>query len=251
MDMEVKLIPAKCPECGAMLRFEEDRVQAFCSYCGAKILIRNENEFTFRYIDEADLRRAESDENVRLKQIELSEKEKEEAKEIDKERVTQMQFLFVLGASNILVFGSLNEIISDGDNPVFGGMTFLGILAIVWAVYIGLNLSSVSNMLCRLLEEDRDSDEDGLEELAWLSNELIDIPDNLGNFKTKSYKAVEALFESAGFTNVRCISLNDLRIGLINKPGTVESISINGKDLDTDKSHPRDASVVILYHSVA
>ena len=249
--MTVKLTSPKCPVCGAELELEQIKTQGNCPYCGAEVFARNENEYIFRYTDEADLKRAETDEKVRLKQIELSEKEKEEAKEIDKERVTQMQFLFVLGASNILVFGGLNEILSDGDNLMFGGMAFLGVLAIVWAAYIGLNLSGMSDILSRLLEEDRDSDEDGLEELAWLSNELVDIPDNLGNFKTKSYKAVEALFESAGFTNVRCISLNDLRIGLINKPGMVESISIDGKDLDTDKSHPRDASVVILYHSVA
>lgn len=249
--MTVKLTSPKCPVCRAELELEQIKTQGNCPYCGAEVFARNENEYIFRYIDEADLRRAESDENVRLKQIELSEKEKEEAKETDKERVTQMQFLFVLGASNILVFGGLNEILSDGDNLMFGGMAFLGVLAIVWAAYIGLNLSGVSDILSRLLEEDRDSDEDELEELAWLSNDLVDVPDNIGNFQTKSYKAVEALFESAGFTNVRCISLNDLRIGLINKPGMVESISIDGKDFDTAKKHPRDASVVILYHSVA
>ena len=44
--MAVKLIYVKCPECGAALDIEEDRKEAFCSYCGTKVLLYNENEYT-------------------------------------------------------------------------------------------------------------------------------------------------------------------------------------------------------------
>ncbi len=72
--MAVELISVKCPECGATLNLEEDREQAFCSYCGARILLRNDNEYTYRHINEAEIKQAETDRMVRLKELELAEK---------------------------------------------------------------------------------------------------------------------------------------------------------------------------------
>lgn len=40
-----KLISVKCPDCGQTLSIEENSTQAFCTYCGAKVLISNENEY--------------------------------------------------------------------------------------------------------------------------------------------------------------------------------------------------------------
>ena len=37
--MAVKLVSVKCPECGAMLDIEEGRDQAFCTHCGAKVVL--------------------------------------------------------------------------------------------------------------------------------------------------------------------------------------------------------------------
>lgn len=53
--MGYKLISVKCPDCGQTLSIEENRSQAFCSYCGSKILISNENEYIFRQVDEAGI----------------------------------------------------------------------------------------------------------------------------------------------------------------------------------------------------
>ena len=72
----------KCPECGASLNVEEDRKQIFCSYCGTKILITNENEFVYRRIDEAEVKRAETERLIRLKQLELEEQAIEDAKRV-------------------------------------------------------------------------------------------------------------------------------------------------------------------------
>ena len=38
----MKLIDTTCPKCGANLRIDADRKQAFCEYCGAQILIDDE-----------------------------------------------------------------------------------------------------------------------------------------------------------------------------------------------------------------
>ena len=53
--MSVQFVSVKCPECGALLNIEEGRSQAFCSYCGTKILVHNDNEKIYRHIDEAGI----------------------------------------------------------------------------------------------------------------------------------------------------------------------------------------------------
>ena len=58
------------------------------------------------------------------------------------------------------------------------------------------------------------------------------------------------MFVSAGFTNVRCVPLNDLTMGLLKKPGMVQSITIRGKEITSGgKKFSPDAPVVISYHS--
>ena len=43
--MSVKVISIKCPECSAILDVEEGREEVFCTYCGNKIKVQNENEY--------------------------------------------------------------------------------------------------------------------------------------------------------------------------------------------------------------
>ena len=65
-DSQIDFVSAKCPECGAALQVEKNRKEAFCTYCGAKVLIHNENEHIYRTVDEAELKKAE----VEAKRIE-------------------------------------------------------------------------------------------------------------------------------------------------------------------------------------
>lgn len=63
--MAIKFVSIKCPECGANLDAEEGRKTMFCSYCGRKIMIVDDNEYkyevTHRYIDEAKIREVEEE----------------------------------------------------------------------------------------------------------------------------------------------------------------------------------------------
>ena len=72
--MAIKLIPVKCPECGASLNAEEGRQQIFCQYCGAKIILSNDNEYVYRHIDDARIKQAETEQLVQLKKLEQEEK---------------------------------------------------------------------------------------------------------------------------------------------------------------------------------
>lgn len=71
--MGYKLLSVKCPDCGQTLSIEENRTQAFCTYCGAKVLISNENEYVFRQVDEAGIQKAETERLIKLKELELQE----------------------------------------------------------------------------------------------------------------------------------------------------------------------------------
>ena len=72
--MATKIISVECPNCGAILKIEDNRRQAFCSYCGIKLPIYNDNEYIYRHIDEAEIKNAETELIVRMKQMELMEK---------------------------------------------------------------------------------------------------------------------------------------------------------------------------------
>ncbi|MCD8148996.1 MAG: hypothetical protein LUE92_05400 [Clostridiales bacterium] len=78
----------------------------------------------------------------------------------------------------------------------------------------------------------------------------VKVPFSISGYENKNYVAIESMFTSAGFTNVKCIPLEDLTTGLLKKPSMVESILINGKKVTSGgKKFSPDASVVISYHS--
>lgn len=69
----MKLINLKCPECNAELKVNPDREFIYCEYCGTKILLDKEEKIT-RTIDEAEIRKAEAEEKIKIKEIESDEK---------------------------------------------------------------------------------------------------------------------------------------------------------------------------------
>lgn len=76
------LIPITCPNCSASLQIENNRQEAFCTYCGAKFLIDNKNVQTIHTIDEAAIARANAEYNIRkaeeeTKQRQIASEEKE------------------------------------------------------------------------------------------------------------------------------------------------------------------------------
>ncbi|MBQ6441502.1 MAG: hypothetical protein IJJ13_02780 [Lachnospiraceae bacterium] len=74
--MSIRFIAVKCPQCEADLSIEEGRPFAFCTYCGTKVMIKDENEHIYRNIDEARIKESETERIVRLRELELEEKEK-------------------------------------------------------------------------------------------------------------------------------------------------------------------------------
>ena len=231
--MTVRLIAVKCPECGATLNIEENRQQAFCTYCGTKVLVHNENEHIWRNIDAAGVAQAETERFVKAKQIEFAERKWQAA---EKRRKNRVMFALILGAAGavMMIAGFMaGKATGDPDSGLYM-ISMVGMLVLEAGAFVAM----------------AGKNDDEAEDISFSGSARL--PETAYNYERKDYRAVETVLRSAGFTNIRCVPLNDLTIGVLYKPGMVESLSINGNDnLNALKKYPLDARIVISYHSRA
>lgn len=93
----MKLLTLKCPSCGGQLSVEKGREYTFCQYCGTKILFDKDNEFTYRHIDDADIKRAETERIVRISELEMEKDNRGYRKVLIVAWAAGTFFLFLLG----------------------------------------------------------------------------------------------------------------------------------------------------------
>ena len=225
--MAIKFISVKCRECNASLPMEEGRKEMFCSYCGTKVIMYNENEYIYRHIDEASIKQAEAKQAIELKRIEYAEKKRN-----SKERRRRIKIIvsILLGIVSLASF-ALGFTVDEVFGLAIVGLVGVTVLAYMWIRELSGNV------------EDDDDDDFG---------EKIKVPHAAANYIGKSYSAAETLFRSAGFSNVTCIPMNDLKIGLVYRPNTVASITIGSQDISLAKrKYSSNTRIVIAYHSYA
>lgn len=230
--MDVKLVSVKCPECGATLDIEEDRRQAFCTYCGAKVILQNENEHIYRHIDEAEVKQAETERIIRLKKMEFAEKRLSDYRRMRSLKIKVALISGILGILAIPIGMVAGEATGDPNSSLYM-ISASGYFFLFFALVVALTLTN--------------NDEDDIMDLS----EKAKVPSSIRDYEKLSYIAVEAMLKGAGFTNVESIPLNDLTTGLIKKPGSVDSIVINNKKITNGGDRfSKDARVVISYHSL-
>lgn len=214
--MAVKFTSVKCPECGASLPIEEGREKMFCSYCGVPVIMTNENEHIYRHIDEAKIMQTEADRAIQLKKMEIIERKRAAGEKTKKIKIIVS---IVMG-----IVGVLLMLLGAGMGSLVGLLVLEGIMWI-WIM--------------------NDGKEDELD-----LGDKIKVPSGISDYEKKSYATVEAIFTSAGFTNIKCIPLHDLTTGWLKKPNTVDSITVAGNAVSSGgRKFPPDATVVISYHS--
>lgn len=225
--MSVEFTSVKCPECGASLPIEEGRSQVFCSYCGTKVIVTNDNEHIYRHIDEASIKRAETDRIVLMRKLELEEKRAAQGNEA-KRIVT----IIWLGLSTLILAICIIKWLSGGFDECFPMLFFLG----------GPIIGGGAYLIFKILPEKEN-------EKLLLRNGGIRVPDNIGSFYDEHFEAAQSALRSAGFQNITCVNKHDLTIGLFQKPGKVDSISINGvKTTSGGAIYMPDTAIVITYH---
>ena len=228
--MAYKLISVKCPDCGQTLSIEENRTQAFCSYCGAKVLISNENEFIIRKIDEAGIRKTENEKLIRMREMDIEEKSGSFRKVLTV--IWIILTLVLLGIAILIMFSA-----GVGETPGWAlGFMFL---MFVCGPVIGGGAALVFKWLPEKENEKTIQRQGG-----------IKFPEGVFPSGEKKYFEVKETLESVGFTNITCINLHDLNLitGLISGD-KVASITVNGNRVLTGgKPFMPDASIVISYH---
>ncbi len=228
--MGYKLISVKCPDCGQTLSIEENRTQAFCSYCGAKILISNENEYVFRQVDEAGIKKAETDRIIRLREIEIAEKNSSLRKALT---------IIWLVLSLTLIVIAVVLMLSPGSESMPGWAGGFLFLFYACAPIIGGGGYLVFKWLPEKENEKIIEKQGG-----------IRFPNGLAPFTDKKYYAIEDSLQSSGFTNISCVNLHDLNLltALVNAD-KIAKITINGQQVTSGgKMYMPDVPIVITYH---
>ena len=228
--MANKLISVKCPDCGQTLSIEENRTQAFCTYCGAKVLISNENEYVFRQVDEADIKKAETERIIRLREMELAEKNSS---------LRKVLTIIWLILSLILITIAVILMLSPGNDSMPGWAGGFLFLFYACAPIIGGGGYLVFKWLPEKENEKIIEKQGGIR----FSGELAP-------FSDKKYFPAEDTLRSAGFTNVTCVNLHDLNMftALVSSD-KIDKITINGKAITSGgKVYMPDVPIVITYH---
>ena len=132
----MKVIALKCPECGANLTIEKDRSQCFCQYCGTQILLDDERKiYEYRTIDEARIREAESWETVRLKELEIQEKDMESKSRVGCLKIVISMILGVLGIIFMVAGYAGGAASGDPDSGIYM-LCFVGFFCMIAIVFI-------------------------------------------------------------------------------------------------------------------
>ncbi len=217
--MAIQFISVKCPDCGAELSIDNSREFAFCSYCGAKVMVHNDNEHIYRNIDEARIKEAETERILRLRELELEEKENNRGR-----KSTLVAYgvalAFVLVGAIICIFAPL------------GGM---------WGIIIGAYIAMFTYIK---------SDDKKKKKSKYVSPNDATITAQMLDCSGKNYNSVAMIYRNAGFTNVNSLPLGDLGLFNQRKNGQVETITINGNEkFEEGDVFPKNVNILITYHS--
>ena len=218
--MSIQLTAVKCPACGADISVESTRNFTFCTYCGTKIMMSNENEHIYRNIDEARIMEVEADRMFRLRELELEEKENL--------RGRRSIYIAYGIALVFVIIGALLCIVQ----PAAG----------IWGILIGVYIAMFTYIK---------SDEKKKNKRKHIGFNEVLITESMANCSGKNYNSVVLLFRGAGFTNVTAIDLKNLTVFNQRKNGRVESVTINGTDaFEEGDIFSKDSNVLITYHSI-
>lgn len=231
----MKTILLKCPDCSQNLSVDEGRDFCFCQYCGAKVMVRNENEKIIRRIDEAKLKQIEMEQQIRLKELEMLEKERDAAEKKKKIKIKIGISASVVGLIIMLIGLAANFTIS----------------------MVGLLLLTMGSFGF-ILDPSEKSSENYTVSTASRTIVKIELPENVcdEDYTEMDYRSVEEKFSDAGFTNITCVPMRDLSVGFFGRvPKSNEKVSeiiVNGEDIDDfdGKKFRPDANIRIYYHSL-
>ena len=130
--MAINIVSVKCPDCGATLDIDKERPQMFCQFCGAKIIVSNDNEHIYRHIDDAEIKQAETEQMIQLKKLEIEERER-----IVAEKYNRIKFILAIS------FGAIGALLLTIGLVIHQeGIGIAGFALVIGAAWIGLFMAS-------------------------------------------------------------------------------------------------------------
>lgn len=229
-----------CPNCGASLNFDDNnRDFGFCQFCGAKIML-DDYRSTHRVVDEARIHEDETNRMIKMREMEMEERERDKKREetaarehqIEMEylRKNRLQLIKTLAsffvALILILIGIFSFQSSDESAELFG------VLVII--------LSTVT------VSEISKTGEDKKRKNIDLG--LIQLTDIALSYKNTNYRLMQSVYTKLGFIHVTIVNMNDLTTGLIKSPGSVDTVTIDGKLPQKYEWYDPNAKVVIKYH---
>lgn len=207
-----------CPKCGKTMTFEAGNEPTFCSNCGERLngqrdaeIIAPDNLLTSQMV-------TEEEKQILLKKLEIETKRTGFIERTRKIRV-------ICGTILCLV-ATVLPIVTSKVQPDFG----MELIVFITNIFLLI--------LATLLFFVRHND------YGWTAAPV------LKKYRKSSYATVETGLRAAGFDNIECLPLYDLKSTAdMKRQDEVEQITIGGKSMEPGKKYPPDAKVIITYHS--
>ncbi len=214
------MIRFNCPNCNNELVInKEDREYAFCEYCGQKISLE-------KYRRE---KTEVSEEDIFSKWI-ICKRNEAETKQTEMLREKCIG-LWIMSISAVILISFFSYVIA-GKNVGLLVLLFTSAVVIIggaYMIFLWLPYRTENNAL--------------------KTGVKIRFPKNLEPFEEKNYKTVRNELYNAGFTDISCVNLHDVKIGIMQKPDRIASITVGGKMLYFGgKAYYPDVKIVIRYH---
>lgn len=228
--MAITFNSVKCPECGANLPVEKGRERLFCSYCGTQVIITNENEHIYRYIDEAGMVQADNSKEIRMRELSI-----EEQRGYFNDNLRKTLIIIWLIVSILLLVIGIGIMFMTGEEGPFLGFGFL--------VYVGGPvIGGGAYVVFKLIPEKEN-------EKYLARSGGIKFPKSLEPFSGKNYEVIYSTLINLGFTNIVCINMHDLTVDLLEKKGEVEKVIVDGKNITLGgRVYMPNTPISILYH---
>lgn len=133
----MNLIELKCKECGASLKANAELKKVSCNYCGVVFFIDDgTTAHVYKKIDEARIKEAETNGQIRLKELEMEAKEKEYKRKVLKYKLIASLISIVIG---IILF-CLGNFLGNEYDEDWGLLSMLGLFPFMAPFFIFLGM---------------------------------------------------------------------------------------------------------------
>ena len=205
----------------------------FCKYCGTKILINDENTYTFKNVDYSEIEKAKNEsKRISIQEDIIKREYEKDEKETRRYNKNSLIFAGMLGVFVLILIISFS---ANSDSMV-------GLVMLLVIEFFGMFLMNRSS-------DHKEKEKQRYKQRMRASGvNIIELSSEAYSYENKDYNVIRRQFRAMGFKNIQTVPLGDLNVFTGFREGKVEEVKINGESLK-DVIYYEDDPVVIKYHS--